>query len=72
MDATSLDQARQLTEQTVFLVGTSFLLGSLCTIFFLMMLDMLKMRRLRQQAGGEKKKLSYDDAASLEIDDAAR
>lgn len=67
MDAASLEQVKQITEQTVFLVGTSFLLGSLSTIFVLIMLDLLKMRRSRSKSDNT---VSYDDAETLEIDDA--
>lgn len=37
-----------LTQQTIYLMGVSFMLGSLCTIFILLILDMV--RRIRSDA----------------------
>ncbi len=34
--------AVQLAQQTIYLMGISFILGSLCTVFLLLVLDMMR------------------------------
>lgn len=37
--------AQMLTQQVIYLMGASFLIGSLFTIFILLILDMMRARR---------------------------
>lgn len=44
---------RDLAQQTVYLMGISFMLGSLFTIFVLVILDMLRVARESREALAE-------------------
>jgi hypothetical protein len=46
----ALDSSRNLVEQIIYLMGTSFILGSLITILLLMLLDFMRARRTRKNA----------------------
>ena len=49
----------QLTQQTIYLMGVSFLLGSLSTIFILLILDMVRSAKL---ADGQMPEEDADDS----------
>ena len=51
------------TQETIYLMGICFILGSLTTIFILLILDMV--RRAREEIA-EAQAASLDDAESLE------
>ena len=58
-----VELAKELAQQTVYLMGISFLLGSLFTIFVLVILDMLRVARESREALAELDSTSLDEAA---------
>lgn len=45
----ALDNSKSLVEQIIYLMGTSFILGSLVTILLLMLLDFMRARREKKK-----------------------
>lgn len=56
MNAQRLEFLNQLTQHTITLMGISFIVGSLCTIFILLILEMLR----RAGAQGDEEEAAED------------
>ncbi len=50
MNAETTEILAEITESTIYLMGISFILGSLFTIFLLVVLDFMKRNRSKKDA----------------------